>query len=998
MKPVLPALIFILLFFSCHNDETHSGISPQDALKTFTLADGFTIELIAAEPMIADPVAMDVDEHGNLYVAEMHGYPLDTHGSGVIKLLTDTNGDGFPDKSAVFADSLVLPMGVMCWKKGVIVVDAPDVLYLEDTDGDGEADHKQILLTGFALSNPQHNANTPLFGLDNWIYIAHQGEVTPKVYIKEFGDIGTPIRFPQFADAPALSQNANGRSIRFRPDAKEIEMLSGESQYGQAFDPWGHLLGTANANHLFHEVIAARYLDRNPNLRQASSLQMLPDHGDACEVFPTTMNPQHQLLTDVGVITSSCGVTWYEGRLFPESFDAVTFIAEPVHNLVHADKLAGKGATFTASRVYERKEFLTSTDAWCRPVNFYVGPDGALYIIDYYRQIIEHPEWMSEEVAASGKLYEGSDKGRIYRVTPTGTSPLNWCGQIKLGEASSAELVKQLASHNIWWRRTAQRLLMDRRDASAATLLKQLMDTTMFAPAVVHALWAMDGLGATDVVYLQKALKHSVAGVRENAIHIAELHLKDMPSLEKDLLLLQDDADAKVRFQLLCTLGDVDTKSAAAARQKILRRDIEDEWVQVAALSATRGHELEMLEGAVRDLSDKESPGKKNFIVNCGAVAALSKDQNIIGKMIALATRAGAPSDLWWQAAILEGLAKDGREVTFPTTTLATSLLASFNDGGASERRKAKVALLGKKGIDDPILKKKIVARARDLAQDETQEIALREDALSILVLDADADPALYQKIIAPATPESLQKIAVRVYARFNTTAAAKYFVANWKTLTPAIRDVAMDAFLSSSQSAAILLDAIQSKQIQPTTIGWPRMVELMNNDDVEIKKRARGLLATGHTDRDEVFKKYEPALSLQGDAVKGALVFKNVCSLCHQVNGANGRAFGPDLATIRNRDKPFIMADILDPNRSIADGYELWKIERTNGETLTGIISSETSATLTIRFASGQETTVPRNGIARLEAIETSAMPRGLENAVSIQEMADLMAFIKSN
>ena len=131
---------------------------------------------------------------------------------------------------------------------------------------------------------------------------------------------------------------------------------------------------------------------------------------------------------------------------------------------------------------------------------------------------------------------------------------------------------------------------------------------------------------------------------------------------------------------------------------------------------------------------------------------------------------------------------------------------------------------------------------------------------------------------------------------------------------------------------------------------------------------------------------------------MKGAVVFKNICSLCHQINGANGRAFGPDLATIRNRDKQFILADILDPNRSIADGYELWKIERTNGETLSGIISSETSITLTVRFASGHERTVPRNEIVKLEAIETSAMPRGLENAVSMEEMADLIAFIKSN
>src|SRR3982074_2517254 len=192
MKKILIILLAIFFLESCRENEMKTGnhgLSPQEALTKFRLPEGFKIELMASEPMISDPVAMEVDESGNIYVVEMHGYPLDTSGSGVIKLLTDTNGDGMPDKSTVFADHLVLPTGIMKWKKGILVVDTPNILYFEDTNGDGKADIKQVLITGLALTNPQHIANTPLYGLDNWIYLAHMGTITPKVSM-EFNDTG----------------------------------------------------------------------------------------------------------------------------------------------------------------------------------------------------------------------------------------------------------------------------------------------------------------------------------------------------------------------------------------------------------------------------------------------------------------------------------------------------------------------------------------------------------------------------------------------------------------------------------------------------------------------------------------------------------------------------------------------------------------------------------------------------------------------------------------
>src|SRR5690625_142221 len=281
-------LIYLLLavLAGCQNNsETRT---PEKALSTFELPPEFQIELVAAEPLISDPVDMEIDEAGRMYVVEMHGYPLDKSGSGKIKLLTDTDGDGRMDKSTVFADSLVLPTGIMRWKEGVIVTDAPDVLYLEDTDGDGMADLRKVMLTGFALSNPQHNLNSPLYGLNNWIYLANEGVVSTTLYEEEFGDQGSEVFYPDQPNGPQLPVNAGGLNVRFRPDSLELENLASTTQFGHTFDAWGHHLQVSNSNHIYQEVIAARYLNRNPDLLISDATQSLSDHGSAAEVYPIT--------------------------------------------------------------------------------------------------------------------------------------------------------------------------------------------------------------------------------------------------------------------------------------------------------------------------------------------------------------------------------------------------------------------------------------------------------------------------------------------------------------------------------------------------------------------------------------------------------------------------------------------------------------------------------------------------------------------------------------
>jgi len=996
------SLFFFIVASSCQKKDNHlpGGVPPDQALSSFQLADGFQIELVAAEPLIADPVAMDLDDDGNIYVVEMHGYPLDKGGSGRIVKLIDTDGNGQPDKSFVFAEGLILPTGIMRWKKGFLVVDVPDVLYLEDTDGDHKAELQKKILTGFALTNPQHLANTPIYGLDNWIYLAHQGKVTPKVFPIEFGDTGSVVKYVDRPSASTLPTDANGRNVRFKPDLSVLEMMSGDSQYGQTFDEWGHQFLTSNADHLFSEILAARYLDRNPGLLIAEAMENLPDHGNACEVYPITKNPEHQLLTDVGVITSSCGVTWYNGGLFPDSFAQVTFIAEPVHNLVHADRVVGKGASYTASRVYENKEFLASTDSWFRPAQFYIGPDGALYVLDYYRQIIEHPEWMSDEVNQSGALYNGSQQGRIYRITPNGTPPMDWCGKLKLDQMTSLQLADLLNHKNGWWRRQAQRLLVGQNDSSIASIIQSKLEQQAYSPAgIVHALWSLEGLRQLKPSLISKALNHSTAGVRENAIRLVEIHALQEPQLIQDLLNLVDDPDAKVRFQLLCTLGSLDHPAIKNGILKILVHDIEDKWVQLAALSSMPGKEFELLSTLIPLLEAAATEGKKQFFEQTAAVISSSEPSPYLNQLLQLATRKLTASSAWWQSALLNGIAT-GLKINpknYDDIRLDLPLIVSkFKKQEPGQLRAAAIQLLLSAKLTPNELAMPI-HQARLYLNDSSTPVDLLTDALSIL--GAGRDTHSIQKIksfLDPRQPDLIQQHAIQTYYLILPDETSDYIINQWKSLTPAVRDAAILVMMRSNTSKYRLLQAVEQNKIQRSAIDWRRTVQLLNSYTDSIRAYARKILGQPLANRKEVYEKYQPSLNLPGDTAKGLMLFKQHCGVCHQFGGAYGKAIGPDLASIRNREARFILEDILDPNRSLADEYETWEIEKKDGEQITGIISNETNSNLTLVDALGTPTTLARSDIKNLTATDVSMMPAGFELIIDVEEMASLLSFLK--
>jgi putative membrane-bound dehydrogenase-like protein len=972
--------------------------SATEALKTFQLEPGFQMDLFAHEPDVADPVAMEIDEYGRIYVVESPGYPLETgRALGRVKLLEDTNGDGLPDRSSLFADELTMPTGVMRWKQGILVTDAPNVWYMEDTDQDGKADVKRVVLEGFAFTNPQHTVNAPTYGLDNWVYLAHERPTDAKVFVDEFGDQGTPIRFPDRDDISPL--DAQGRNIRFRPDTHKLEVLSGTSQYGQTFDEWGRHFGVNNPNTGRHEVIAARYLERNPDLLLSSVMKDLSEDRHVSFVTERPESPRKEAgLQNFGRITSACSITFYMGGAFPEKYRNIAFIAEPAHNTALAHTWSPLGASFVAERLHSDREFLASKDSWSRPVNFYVGPDGALYVIDYYRRIIEHPEWTSREVYESEAIYHGNDKGRIYRIVPA-ENPPPLPRDINLGDVSDQELVSQLGNPNIWWRRTAQRLLIDRGNKNAAAALAEFFGETESPLGKLHALWTLDGLGKSDTTLIQEALDAPEAGLRENAIQLSESHLANSPELVEELLKMSDDPDPRVRFQLLCTLGFVNSSAARAARDRLLARDIEDRWMQVAALSSSSDEGPRLFQMAVAELASSPTEGRANFFRQVASVIAARGSREIRRVLQTVVARSDGDSD-WWRAASLDGLAEGFRGRSSDSSILTVQqqgqMLKLFESPAGSVRR-ASLKLLEAIGLPQSPAVARAVERAAKVAESSEADADHRVDVIGLLALAGPAaHESMLKKLVDPQEPQEVQAAAVHAIGQLDNEEVGVFLLKNWRAMTSAVRMAATEALFLDPARIRLLLEAIRNGEIQSWTMSARWKFRLVTHPDESIRAEAQKLLRAGVDEREQVVERYESAIAMDGDVERGRQVFEEVCSKCHTFNGV-GKEVGPDLGEVRNRPRELLLADILMPNKSIAQQYESYVVELASGETFDGVMGPQTPTTITIRQEEGKEHLIRRSDIESFYVADLSAMAEDLEEQVDIQQMADLLTFIKT-
>ena len=940
------------------SDSPRSALSPEEALKTFRLPEDLRIELFAAEPQITSPVAMAFDENGRAYVVEMNDYPLGPK-SGRIKLLEDTKGTGRIDKVTVFADKLPFPNGVMPFKGGVLVTAAPDLLYFKDTHGDGKADIRQVVFTGFAEANPQHRFNSPTFNLDNWIYLAD-------------GESKTGVRPGNQPDAKPIP--LSGSDCRFRPDFSHFELVSARSQYVMTFDDWGHRFINHNSMHLRYPALPHRYLKRNPYLAVPQVVDEIADGGPAATVYPISkLETRFNDPWAAGHFTSACAPTIYRGDALPSTYRGSAFACEPVHNLVHQSLLTRSGSTFQAKSARPKTEFLASTDNWFRPVNLIIGPDGALYVVDMYRAVIEHPQWIPLDVQKKLDLRTGHDKGRIYRIVPksgvTSVKP-------RLGAASAGELVKYLEHPNAWWRLTAQRLLIERRDKSALKSLQELARASKSPLARLHALWTLAGLDGLDNELIERTLKDAEPNLRQHGLRLAEPRLAQSGALRDLIVKLAGDENPRVRFQAALSLGELGEDRALDALARIVVRDISDRWTRTAVLSSVPESGAALLayvRSQHRAFLEKPREETIDWVRQLAGMVGARRHSDEVVELLRLATQDAGTEPSRWQLAALAGLGSSLRSSD-------ASMEKFLKDATVSTRLKAwtKQALA--------------IAASRDRA------VAQRTDALVLLtVLPSPEAASALKELLRPQEAQQVQIESVRALAVLPGDQGVVTLLADWNTRTALVRREILTHMLSQPNGVKHLLTALEKGDIRTSELDMARRDQLLRYPDEGIRQRVQKLLGTaGSSDRQKVVQELSPqVLALTGDAVRGQKVYAAHCASCHRLHG-QGVDVGPNLATVTGRSKEALLVDILDPSRAADPAYLAYVVEIRNGLVFNGIVVTETASSITLRRADAQQNTILRRDIADIRSTGVSLMPDGLEKVITEQELADLLELLR--
>ncbi len=934
--------------------------SPEASLAAIRVRPGFTVEQVAVEPLVSDPIAFAWGADGKLWVVEMGDYPrgLDGRGKrgGQILALEDTDADGRYDKSTVFLDDLGFPTGVAPWRKGILVSCAPDIFYAEDTDGDGRADKREVLYHGFTQGNPQHRVNGLKWGLDGWLYCAHGDGVGGKIRLLKTG--GTA--------------GANGRDFRIRPDDGLLDPQSGPSQYGRNRDDWGNWFGCTNNDPMYQFVLDDDYLRRNQHVPAANGGVDVSDQPGAAEVFPRSRTiARYNDLYAANRFTSANSTMVFRDDFLGPAFEGNAFVSEPVHNLVHREIMRPEGLTFKSRRADDEQdsEFLASADNWFRPTMLAAGPDGALWIADMYRQTIEHPEWIPLEIQKQLDLRAGSDRGRIYRVYPIGSQPRK---VPRLDTLAVPALVAAMDSPSGWQRDTVQQLLVWRNDKSAIEPLQKLAAESQRPACRAQALWTLQLLGRLEANLIAKSLADPHPGVRRHAVRLAEEHLAAAPQLGEAILALAEDADMQVQLQRAYSLGQWKDPRAGKALGALAVRYQDDRFMTAAVLSSVTPDNLFEIVSTVLSTDAGKEPPAALLEPLVGLASTLDDDRTLAASLLKI----GQP-------------AADGKYAAWQLTALAGLLDALDRRNTSWEKYDPRQALA------------KIFEYARATVADENAPEDDRLRAARLLGRSAaqrEADIASLVALLVPQSSAALQTAVVDALGRIDNDAVPRALLAKWKSHTPALRSEILEVLLSRGHWVEILLEAISSKQVPAGDVDASRRQRLGRFKNDKIKQLSAALLSGAiESNRQQVLADHGAVLTMTGDAAAGATVFAKRCSVCHRLRGA-GYEVGPNLASLTDYSPPALLMALLDPNRAVEAKFLDYVAVTTGGLSFTGMLANETGNSITLMGQEGKQQTILRTELEALQATGKSLMPEGLEKDLNDQDLANVIAFLRGS
>ncbi len=965
-------------------------LSPSESLRQIHTPEGFDVALFAAEPDIAKPLAMSFDERGRLWIIESVDYPNtlreDPHENGEdrIKVCEDTDGDGRADKFTIFADRLNIPTSVLPVRNGAIVAVAPHLVYLEDTDQDGRADRRTILFTGFGRRDTHAVTSNLHYGLDNWIYAA-------------IGYSGGKVKTGD------VEHSFKQGIYRFRPDGSAFEVLTSTSNntWGLGLSKSGDLFAsTANNEHSVYLAMPNRYFEMVRGWHGAGSAG-IEDH-----------KHYHPIAADVrqmdwhGAFTAATGHELYTARTFPrEYWDRAALVCEPTGHLVHLDWLVPRGSSFVARDGYN---LLASTDPWSAPIAAQGGPDGAVWVLDWYNYVIQHNPTPQGFETGPGNAYQtplrDRTHGRVYRIVPrdTDASPAP-----RLDRHDTAQLLATLAHDNLLWRLQAQRLLVERGQADVVPQLVNLVGASNDSPAALHALWTLAGLRDAGAIAREPdpfaqlgliALTSADAAVRRAA-------LKLLPRSEDSAAAILGagclkDTSPGVQLDALLALSEMPASAAAAEELAnfLARPDVaQDRWLPLAATSAAARNDAAFLGTLATFNGAPQAPLVTATRIVAEHFARGKPGDAVVPLMVRL-----AETNAEIAAAIVAGLAAGWPEGAPPAVdkpleeALAATLRALPGSAGLPV-----ITLANRWGAGESVrtvadeMKTALLSEAADAARSDDARLGA---VIGLLSLDPAAQDAV--QIVGMITPRTGPELAVGILDALGKSTAAQVgaaIVGGWSQYTPATQAKAAAVLLRRPEWTRALLDAIENESVALASLSVETEQRLAQHPDSALRERAAQLLARGgrlaDPDRQKVFDALRPLADRRGDAAAGKIVFEKNCGKCHRHAGEGGNV-GPDLTGMAARKRADILSDVLDPNRSVEGNFQQYTVTTTDGRIFSGLLAAETRTTIELIDAEARKQVILREEIDELSSTKRSLMPEGFEK-LPAEDLVNLLEFL---
>jgi putative membrane-bound dehydrogenase-like protein len=973
--------------------------APEDAAKKITVAPGFNINLVASEPLIVKPISMDWDPKGRLWIAETPEYPFRSDRSRApydrISILEDTKGLGRMDKRTTFYEGLDLVTSMVFYRDGVIVSQAPYIYWLRDTMGKGVADTKVMLYRGFGTNDTHAVVSNLRWGMDGWIYATvgySRGDIYSGDGTKHFGRVTEGV-------------------IRFKPDGSAMEQVSskGGNTWGVDFTPDGEIFySQANGNHIDHVVMREPDLARG-RVANTTSYLNIEDHNHS---FPLmSWKQQAYVQIDwVGNFTAAAGACIYDGGAWPEKYNGTYYVSDPTINIVHQDFLTPKGVSFVASKDPERldKEFVASTDLWFRPMHQRVGPDGALYVLDFYNQAVVHNDTRGtrHDPKSNAALRPDRDHyfGRIWRIQHQDAKKLDIP---KLDSMKPAVLIKALDHPNEWVRMTALRLLLERNKTDIVPQLEKLVRSdTATTYGRIHGLWLLHDLHQLSQKsgrsLLIEAINSPDAAVAKNALEIANLPADASPESAKELrtavLSRINDSNQRLRLEAITALGRMGIDESEIAPLIAAYPSLNDRWLQSAFLGAAVSNPQQFIISA---LDSGKPDAFVNLVAQLAAQIGEKRNAGDAAQLVVLIADKPSSADGLKQVA-LESLAHDLEPGAVPAWSPALnqafrSLLSSSSTGVATAALPLAANWDKTGALADEVktLVQKWSVTLTDASQSDDQRAQIAMSLLAVRNLNPGIVPAV-AGILGSGSSVSLQRRIIATLGNVPDPRVGDLLTGACPRLPPELQDAALNELFKRPDWSMALLDAIQSGKIALGTLSPVSINRLRTHSDKSVADRANKLIdelrGPEEKKKEALIARFTPIVVQPGDPVRGHQFFIKNCEVCHRFNG-EGKDVAPDLTGMGAHGPAELIVHVLDPNRQVEPNYYAYSIETRDGETYDGIIARENSSSITLRNAAG-DIDIKTSDIKSRRNTGLSLMPNGFE-ALGGETLRDILSFL---